>query len=342
MNRVRALAAASPGAELAPFDYDPGPLADDEVEIAVQHCGICHSDLSVIDDAWSNTTFPVVPGHEAVGTIAAKGEAVRDLELGQTVGLGWHAAYCRTCEHCEAGDHNFCQDDTATILAHHGGFADRVRAQDLAVVPLPDGVDPVIAGPLFCGGVTVFTPMLEYGLVDGKREGDRVAVVGIGGLGQMALGFLNALGCEVTAFTSTPDKHEEARRLGAHHCLSSTDRQDLKAAARSFDFVLVTVNVSLDWDLFLNTLRPRGRLHFVGAVMEPLDLSVFRLMSGQRQVSSSPVGSPRAIARLLDFVAEHQVGPQVERYGFSQADQAIARLRAGAVRYRAVLSHELD
>ena len=331
---IKAWAATEAGGELTPFEYDPGPLGSHEVEIAVEHCGICHSDLSMLDNEWGMTQYPFVPGHEVAGTIFKVGEEVGNLEVGQRVGLGWHAGYCMTCHSCMEGDHNLCASGVGTIVGRHGGFADRVRAQAAAVVPLPDGVDMESAGPLFCGGITVFNPMVQFGV----SPTDRVGVIGIGGLGHIALQFLNAWGCEVTAFTSSEDKKREALELGAHHTINSRDPEEIEAAAGRFAMIISTVNVKLDWNAYVATLQPKGRLHFVGATMEPLDLGVFPLLMAQRSVSGSPVGSPATIATMLDFAARHSVKPVIETFRFDQVNEALARLRSGKARYRIVLS----
>ncbi|BBP05604.1 alcohol dehydrogenase [Sulfuriferula plumbiphila] len=330
---IQAFAAFEPGGELKPFEYDPGPLRPHEVEIDVQYCGICHSDLSVLDNEWGMTQYPVVPGHEVVGTIAKAGDNVKHLTVGQIVGLGWHSGYCNACTPCHTGDHNLCANAQATIIGHHGGFADKVRAAANSVVPIPDGIDLESAGPLFCGGITVFNPLVQFD----TKPTDKVAVIGIGGLGHMALQFLNAWGCEVTAFTSSEDKRKEALSLGAHHTLNSRDQKGIEAAAGRFDLIISTVNVKLDWNLYLGTLKPRGRLHFVGATLDPLDINVFSLIMGQHAVSGSPVGSPLTIARMLEFAKRHNVRPVIEKFSFDDINEAIKRLRSGQAHYRIVL-----
>ncbi len=330
---IKAYAAFEPKGELKPFEYDPGKLNPHEVEIDVHYCGICHSDLSVLDNDWGMTQYPVVPGHEVVGTIAAVGDKVKNLTIGQSVGLGWHAGYCNECAPCHSGDHNLCASSQPTIVGHHGGFADKVRAEANSVVPIPEGIDLESAGPLFCGGITVFNPLLQFDI----KATDKVAVIGIGGLGHMALQFLNAWGCEVTAFTSSEDKRKEALDLGAHHTLNSRDQNEIEAAAGNFDLILSTVNVKLDWNLYLNTLKPRGRLHFVGATLDPLDINVFSLIMSQRSISGSPVGSPSSIAKMLNFASLHNIKPVIEKFSFDDINKAIKRLRSGQTHYRVVL-----
>ncbi len=330
---IKAYAAFEPKGALEPFEYDPGELQSHEVEIDVHYCGICHSDLSVLDDEWGMTQYPVVPGHEVAGKIAKVGEHVKHLAVGQNVGLGWHAGYCNVCSLCQAGDHNLCASAQPTIIGHHGGFAEQVRAFADSVVPIPDGIDLESAGPLFCGGITVFNPLVQFDISPAAK----VAVIGIGGLGHMALQFLNAWGCEVTAFTSSEAKKEEALRMGAHHTLNSRDAGEIEAATGRFDLVISTVNVRLDWNLYLATLSPRGRLHFVGATLDPLDIGVFPLIMGQRTVSGSPVGSPATIARMLEFAERHNIKPVIEKFGFDEINEALARLRSGQAHYRIVL-----
>ncbi|MDB2410184.1 NAD(P)-dependent alcohol dehydrogenase [Pseudomonadales bacterium] len=331
---IKAYAAFEPKGELKPFEYDPGELQANEVEIDVHHCGICHSDLSVIDSEWGEMPYPIVPGHEVAGKITRVGSHVSALTVGQSVGLGWHAGYCNNCASCDSGDNNLCGSAQSTIIGHHGGFADKVRADAASVVAIPDGIDLSLAGPLFCAGVTVFTPLLEFNI----KAGDKVAVIGIGGLGHLALQFLNAWGCEVTAFTSSEAKKQEALALGAHHTLDSRNAAEIGGAGASFDLIISTVNVKLDWGLYLSTLKPRGRLHFVGAVLEPLDINVFSLISSQLSVSGSAVGSPSTIKKMLAFVEQHNIKPVVESFSFDDVNAAIARVRSGKTHYRVVLS----
>lgn len=330
---IKAFAALEPKGKLQPFEYDPGVLKPDEVEIDVQYCGLCHSDLSVIDNAWGISSYPVVPGHEVVGAIAAVGDRVTHLKVGQIVGLGWHSGYCNTCQPCNQGDQNLCATAQATIVGHHGGFADKVRAAAESVIPIPEGMDLESAGPLFCGGITVFNPLVQFNI----EPTSKVGVIGIGGLGHMALQFLNAWGCEVTAFTSSESKKQEALDLGAHHILNSRNDDELAEAASKFDLIISTVNVKLEWNLYLNTLKPKGRLHFVGATLEPLDVNAFALIMQQRSISGSPVGSPATIVKMLDFALLHDIKPVIEKFSFEDVNEAIAKLRDGDIHYRAVL-----
>ncbi|SER37940.1 uncharacterized zinc-type alcohol dehydrogenase-like protein [Nitrosomonas sp. Nm51] len=331
---INAYAAFEEKQVLKSFEYDPGELGESQIEIEVAYCGICHSDISMIDNEWGISVYPLVPGHEVAGTVSQVGSKVTSLKIGDRAGLGWHSGYCNQCAACNTGDHHLCVTAEQTIVGRHGGFADKVRADANSVVKIPDGIDLAVAGPLFCGGVTVFNPLLQFGV----RPTDKVAVIGIGGLGHLALQFLNAWGCEVTAFTSSDVKRREALDLGAHRTLNSGDPAVLEAAAGRFDLIISTVNVKLDWNLYLGALAPKGRLHFVGAALEPLDLNVFALIMQQRSVSGSPVGDPSIIEKMLEFTVLHDIKPVIEIFDMADVNKAIANLKAGDIHYRAVLS----
>lgn len=330
---IHAYAAQEAGGKLEPFEYDPGSLNAEEVEIDVEYCGICHSDLSMLDNEWQMSQYPLIPGHEVVGKITAVGDRVENLQVGQTVGLGWFANSCMQCEWCNTGDNNLCADGEGTIVGRHGGFANKVRAHAGWVFPLPDDLDPAKAGPLFCGGITVFSPIVQFNV----QPTDRVAVIGVGGLGHLAIQFLKAWGCEVTAFSTSPDKEAEARQLGASHFINVKEEGALEAVASRFDFIISTVSADLDWVAYINALRPKGRLHIVGVAPNPLSFGVFPLLAGQKQVSASPTGSPPTIAQMLDFTARHGIETMTEMFPMSEVNAAMDRLRNGKPRYRIVL-----
>lgn len=329
-------AATAKGEPLRPLEYDPGELGAEQVEVEVEYCGICHSDLSMLSNEWGMTKYPIVAGHEVIGKVVAAGPQAKRVRVGQRVGVGWTSGSCLKCEQCLSGDQNLCPAGEGTIVGRHGGFANRVRAQWPWAIPLPEGLDPAKSGPLFCGGVTVFNPILQANV----KATDRVGVIGIGGLGHMALGFLSKWGCEVFAFTSSDSKREEAKRLGAHHVINSCNSAEMQALAGALNFVLVTVNVPLNWRAILQTLARRGRLHFVGAVLEPVPLEVFSLLGSQRVISGSPTGSPVTIGAMLDFCARHALAPVTEMFPLSRVNDALEHLRAGKARYRVVLRND--
>lgn len=338
MPQIQALAAGKPHGKLEPFSYDPGPLGPDQVEIAVQYCGLCHSDLSMYTNEWGITKYPFVPGHEAIGKVAAVGSDVHAVKVGQTVGLGWNSGSCLYCRQCLTGNHNMCVRLEQTIVGRHGAFATRVRCHWVWATPMPDGIDLTKAGPLLCGGVTVFNPLVQTGV----RPTYRTGVVGIGGLGHLALQFFNKWGCDVTAFSSSALKADEVRKLGAHHIIDTHSADALKAAAGTFDFILSTVNSKLNWDLYFGMLAPRGHLHVVGIVPEPIPAPVFALVSGQRSLGGSPSGAPATVMSMLEFCVRHGVLPVTEEFPMSKANEAMAHLEAGKARYRVVLKNDLE
>ena len=313
-------------------DIDLGPLGIEEVEVAVEHCGVCHSDVSVLNNEWGISQFPAVLGHEVVGRVTAVGTATKGVKVGQQVGVGWTAASCMHCRQCLSGDHHLCVQAQPTILGHRGGFASRVRCHWAWAIPLPEELKYAEAGPLLCGGITVFNPLVLY-----ARPTSHVGIVGIGGLGHMAVKFADAYGCDVTAFTSSESKFEEARGFGAKHVVSSRDSAAIKKLAGTIDLLIVTANAPLDWDAMIGTLAPNGRMHVVGAIPEPIPVAVFQLIFGQRSVSGSPTGSPVGIGMMLEYAARHDVAPQTEHFPMSRINEAFQRLEAGKARYRIVL-----
>ncbi len=333
----KAYAARAKGAKLEPFEFNPGPLRDEQVEIQVEYCGICHSDLSMLDNEWGMTDFPFVPGHEVAGRVVAAGDKVKGVRVGQRVGLGWYAESCMACPQCLSGNHNLCPTAEATMIKRHGGFANRVRCHWAWAVPLPDALDSKKSGPLFCGGITVFNPIIQCEV----RPTDRVGVIGIGGLGHMALQFLNKWGCEVTAFTSSDSKRDEAMKFGAHHVVNSRDEAQLQKIAGSLNFILCTANAALPWDAIIGSLAPKGRLHIVGVVPEPIPVAVFPLIAAQKAISGTPLGSPFNTARMLEFSARHGLAPMIEVFPMSRVNDAMEHLRAGKARYRIVLQNDI-
>ena len=309
-----------------------GLLGAEDVEVAVEHCGVCHSDLSVLNNDWGISRHPAILGHEIVGRVTAVGPNAKARKVGQRVGVGWNSGSDMYCHQCLSGNHHLCPNVQATIIGHRGGFATHVRAHWAWTFPLPEKLDPAEAGPLMCGGITVFLPLAMY-----AKPTDRVGIIGIGGLGHMAVKFAAAYGCDVTAFTSSSRKFAEAEGFGAHHVVSSRDSAAIKKLGGSFDLLINTVNASLDWDAMIGALAPNGRLHTVGVVPEPIPVGAFSLIAQQRSVSGSPVGSPQAIETMLDFASRHNVLPQTEHFPMSKINEAFAHLESGKAHYRIVL-----
>jgi len=328
----KAWVASAPKQPLKLEVLDLGPLGAEDVEVAVEHCGLCHSDLSVLNNEWGLSQYPAILGHEVVGQITALGPNAKGLKVGQRVGVGWNSGSCMHCHQCMSGSHDLCPQVQPTIVGHRGGFASHIRSHWAWAIPLPETLNFAEAGPLLCGGVTVFAPLAMH-----ANPTSRVGIIGIGGLGHMAVKFAAAYGCDVTAFTSSESKFDEAKGFGANHVVSSRDSAAIKKLAGSFDLLISTVNVPLDWGAIIGTLAPKGRLHVVGAVLEPIPVAAFSLIMGQRSVSGSLTGSPGAVETMLDFASRHNITPQTERFPMSRINEAFARLESGKARYRIVL-----
>jgi len=335
MATIQGLAVYAAGAELLPYRYDPGKLGPHEVEIDITHCGICHSDLHLISNDWGISQYPFIPGHEIVGTVAAVGAEVRSLEEGERVGLGWQSNSCGQCEWCTRGMENLCPAAEGTCVHRNGGYAERVRANARFVVPIPAALDSEHAAPLLCGGITVYNPLRTHGV----NPSSRVGIVGIGGLGHLAIQFARVFGAEVTAFSTSAAKEEEARALGAHRFVNSRESKALKEVAGTLDFILSTVNADQDWGTYIQALRPTGTLCFVGVPPSPLSVHAFPLISGLRTITGNPTGSPYRLKEMLDVAARHGVQAQTERFSMAKANEAIEKVKKNKVRYRAVLAN---
>jgi len=335
MDQIQGLAAHAAGAELLPFKYDPGELGPQEVEIAITHCGICHSDLHLIANDWGISQYPFIPGHEIVGSVAAAGAEVKSLRVGQRVGLGWQSNSCGVCEWCIRGMENLCLAAEGTCVHRHGGYADRVRANARFVIPIPDALDSEHTAPLLCAGITVYNPLRTHGI----NPSSRVGIVGIGGLGHLAIQFAHVFGADVTAFSTSAAKEEEARALGANHFVNARESKALKEVAGTMDFVLSTINADQDWGVYVQALRPTGTLCFVGVPPSPVTLHAFPLISGLRSITGNPTGSPYRLKEMLDVAARHGVKAKTESFPMAKANTAIEKVKKNKVRYRAVLSN---
>ncbi len=335
-NKIRGYAAMKAGGKLEAFEYDAGELGSEQVEIKVSHCGICHSDLSMLNNDWMMTEYPFVGGHEVVGEIVALGENAKGLKVGDKVGLGWNSETCMHCDQCLSGFQINCPNLEATIVERHGGFADRVRCHWAWAEKLPEDLDASKAGPLFCGGITVFNPFVQNEI----KPTDKVGIVGIGGLGHLALQFADKWGCEVTAFSTSPDKADEAKALGADYLVDTRSDEELEKLKGKFDMILTTVNVPLNWDLYFQALAPKGNLHIVGAVLEPIPVISFNLIMHQKSLSGTATGSPDVVRKMLEFCTRHKIEPVIEDFKMSEINEAFEHLENGKPRYRIVLEND--
>ncbi|TVU09471.1 hypothetical protein EJB05_42946, partial [Eragrostis curvula] len=327
---------------LSPYSFSRRAPKDDDVTIKVLFCGICHTDLHTIKNDWGNTMYPLVPGHEVVGTVTDVGAGVSKFKVGDTVGVGYFVDSCRTCESCKKGQESYCPDMVPASngvdsdgTTTQGGFSDvLVVAQDY-VVRLPESLPPAGAAPLLCAGLTVYCPMVEYGL---NAPGKHLGVVGLGGLGHVAVKFGKAFGMKVTVISSSPGKREEALdRLGADAFLVSRDPEQMKAAASTMDGIIDTVSAGHPIVPLLELLKPRGQMVVVGAPSEPLQVPALAIIQGGKRVAGSAGGGVAECQEMLDFAAEHGITADVEVVGMDYVNTAMERLEKNDVRYRFVV-----
>ncbi len=325
---VSGLAALNPGASLEPFEYEleTGP---GEVLIRVSHCGICHSDVHLVDGDWGRQGFPLVPGHEVIGTVEEIGAGVDTLEVGDRVGLGWQCGACHTCDYCLRGDQNLCSKNRATAMSY-GGFADLVKAEAPLVFKIPDSLSSAQTAPMLCGGITTYSPIRRL-----AARKSRVGIVGLGGLGHLGVQWAAAMGHHVTVFSHSKDKEDHALDLGAGTFVDSTQPKDIADA--KCDLIVQTANVDLDWGAYLAALRPNGTLCFVGVPPSPLQLGVGQLLGGQKSITASAIGGASLMTEMLDFAAKHNVESIIETRPMADANAALDRTRQGKARLRMVL-----
>lgn len=330
---IKAYAALTQGAPLQPHSYQAGPLGAEEIEVTVTHCGICHSDVHLIDNDWGLSSYPLIPGHEIVGTVKALGKSAKDLKVGQRVGIGWQCGSCMQCEWCKAGEENLCAKAQPTCVGHPGGYADRVRTDARFAFPIPKEISSADAAPLLCAGITVYTPLVDYK----ARRGSKLGVAGIGGLGHLAIQFGRALGCDVTVFSASKSKADQAKGYGANRFVDVTDSKSMAAVANSLDLLITTAAADLPWDALIGTLRPKGVMCLLGIPPNPVSIGAFPMVGAHRKVVGSNTGSRKTMEKMLAFAAKHRIVPTIQRYPMARVNDAISTVRDKSVRYRAVL-----
>jgi uncharacterized zinc-type alcohol dehydrogenase-like protein len=336
-----ALSAPSAG---APFDTTTiarRDLGEHDVLIDIKFCGICHSDIHQVKDEWGGSIFPMVPGHEIAGVVAEVGSAVQKVSSGDRVGVGCLVDSCGECEYCEAGEEQFCTKGAVPTYNGReydgeptfGGYSRQVVVDERFVVTIPDGLDLQLAAPLLCAGITTYSPLKRWK----AGEGMKVAVVGMGGLGHVAVKIAAAMGAEVTVLSQSLSKQEDGLRFGAKHYYATSERETFKQLKSSFDLILNTVSANLPLDRYLSLLRVDGTLVSVGAPSQPDTFNAFSLISGRRSMAGSPIGGLPETQEMLDFCAEHGVAPEIELISAGEVGDAYERVERSAVRYRFVI-----
>jgi uncharacterized zinc-type alcohol dehydrogenase-like protein len=338
---VKARAAASKDARFESTTIerrDVGPL---DVRIQIAYAGICHSDIHTVRGEWAGTTYPLTPGHEIAGTVAAVGSEVSRYAVGDRVGVGCFVDSCRECENCRAGEEQYCvPGETGTYNSPlsdgsvtQGGYAEEIVVDERYVLGIPEGIELSNAAPLLCAGITMYSPLRHWGAGPGKK----VAIVGLGGLGHMGVTIAAALGAEVTVLSQSLKKQEDGLRLGAAHYHATSDPETFSQLAGQFDLIVNTVSANLDLDSYLGLLRVNGTLVEVGAPEQPMSEAAFSLIQNRRSLAGSKIGGIRETQEMLDFCAEHGLGAEVEVITADQIDEAYERVVASDVRYRFVI-----
>lgn len=332
--QINALAALEKGAELQPFSFQAAPLKAFDCAIKVMACGICHSDIHIINDDWGVSRYPVVPGHEVIGEVVDVGSQVTHLKTGDRVGVGWQQGACMHCLDCLRGNQNLCDLAEGLIVSGYGGFADYMVVDSRFAFPLPKEISTQSAGPILCGGATVYSGLRNGGMTSGQNIG----VIGIGGLGHLAVQFASRLGNRVTVFTTSADKAEFATQLGAHEVVLVPPGSSPPLPLRKLNIIINTANQALDWLGYVNYLDSNGTFVFVGIPSEPFTIPVTPLTSKQRRIMGSEIASPATIVEMLQIVEQFNIQPIIETFPLDRANEALQRVRDNKVRYRAVLT----
>jgi uncharacterized zinc-type alcohol dehydrogenase-like protein len=339
---TQSFAAQSATSPLAPFTLERRDPTASDVAIEILFCGVCHSDLHMARNEWSISAYPVVPGHEIVGRVTGVGSAVTKFRQGDLVAVGCMVDSCRTCPQCKRGLEQYC--DKGMVLTYnspdkhtgkmtYGGYSEGVVVDEAFVLKVPETLDPAATAPLLCAGITTYSPLKHWNVGPGQKVG----IVGLGGLGHMGVKFAHAFGAEVVLFTTSPSKIEDGKRLGADQVVISKNADEMQKHARSFDFILDCVSADHDINAYLNLLKVDGTLVLVGAPENPLPVAAFSLLMGRRSLAGSGIGGIQETQEMLDFCGQHNVTSDIEMINIQQINDAYERLLKSDVKYRFVI-----
>jgi uncharacterized zinc-type alcohol dehydrogenase-like protein len=341
---IKTIGYAAPNATTppAPFTFERREPGAHDVLIEIQFCGVCHSDIHQARDEWGGSIFPMVPGHEIVGRVARVGAEVSRFKEGDIAGVGCFVDSCRACENCREGLEQYCEghlvvtyngtekDETTPT---YGGYSSQIVVDENYTLKIPSGLDPAGAAPLLCAGITTYSPLRHFKV----GAGQRVGVVGLGGLGHMGVKLAASMSAEVTVFSTSEEKESDARKLGAHHFILTKEPERLEPLKSKFDFIIDTVSADHDVNLYLNLLRRDGALVLVGLPEEPLEVSAFSVVANRRRFAGSSIGGIRETQEMLDYCAAHNITSDVEVIPIQRIEEAYARTIKGDVRYRFVI-----
>lgn len=339
--KTNAYAAQNATNPLAPFNFQRRDVGQHDVQIEILYCGVCHSDLHTVRNEWQNTTYPCVPGHEIVGRVVKVGAHVKKFKEGDTAGVGCMVDSCRTCANCEEDLEQFCDDTTWTFNSADkhvggmtfGGYSDSIVVDEAFVLQIPKNLNLAAAAPLLCAGITTYSPLRHNNVTKGQKVG----VVGLGGLGHMGVKLAKAFGAHVVVFTTSSNKVEDALRLGADEVVNSKNADEMKKHLNSFHFILDTVSAQHDINAYLLLLKRDGNLTQVGVPAEPLSLNVGSLIFGRRSLSGSLIGGIKETQEMLDFCGKHNITSDIELIPIQNINQAYDRLVKSDVKYRFVI-----
>ncbi|KXN72073.1 putative mannitol dehydrogenase [Conidiobolus coronatus NRRL 28638] len=361
-DEIKAWACHGKDEKVVPFTYKARPLGENDVEIEISHCGICGSDLHTMDSGWGPSQYPVVPGHEIIGTITATGSRVTNLKIGDRVGVGAQVGAClrSDCKQCPKGIDNLCSqrescefcgskkdvfcpervmtynDKWADNEKSYGGYAEAIRLNSRLVFHIPESLPSEYAAPLMCAGVSVFAPMIRYGV----QPGDAVGITGIGGLGHLALQYASKLGAEVYALSRSEDKRQEALDLGANQYVNTSDPEQIKDLKNKLKFLIVANNnANVPWDLYINFIKIEGRMIILGVPENSSNIYTGAIVRKSISISGSFVGSIHEIQQTLEFSAKHNIRPLINEFSMSQVNEGVQHVKDGKVRFRAVLKN---
>lgn len=342
MKAVKAYAAQSAEQPIEPYQIDrrePGPT---DVEIKILFCGVCHSDIHTARNEWGGTMYPVVPGHEIVGTVTRTGDQVSRFKVGDTVGVGCFVDSCGHCTNCEEHNEQYCENGNSgtynsllqdKVTLTYGGYSSHIVVTENFVLSIPPNLPLEKVAPLLCAGITTYSPLKHWNI----KKGDRLAVVGLGGLGHMAVKLGASMGADVTVLSRSPEKEKDANRLGAHHFELTTNEQNMKRMANSFDFIIDTVSAEHDYNEYLRLLNTNGVMILLGVPPTPSDVKAHYLIGGRRSLVGSLVGGIKETQEMLDYCGEHGITSDVEMISIDQINEAYERTLAGDVHYRFVI-----
>ncbi|MEV6995389.1 NAD(P)-dependent alcohol dehydrogenase [Streptomyces sp. NPDC093228] len=341
MTTVAAYAAPAAKAPLERTTIERREVGEFDVLIDIKFAGICHSDIHQTREGWGDAIFPMVPGHEIAGIVSAVGSGVTKFKVGDRVGVGCMVDSCRECENCRAGLEQYClKGNVGTYNAldkngepTYGGYSEKIVVDENFTVRIPDGLSLDVAAPLLCAGITTYSPLRHWNAGPGRK----VAVLGMGGLGHMAVKIAHAMGAEVTVLSQSLRKKDDGLKLGADHYHATSDPTTFEQLRGSFDLIVSTVSAPLDFGAFLSLLKPDGALVNVGAPEEPISFNLFSLISGRKTLAGSAIGGIRETQEMLDFCAEHGIGAEIELIGASEINDAYERVLSSDVRYRFVI-----